>query len=324
MAVAPDTVAGWETGRRPLTAVRAGQFTRLRSMLVRAGAQPGLVRVLGIALDADHILDHARTVAGRCEAGDFHPLGAYVHRREVIELVSWPLSGRMPTGLPAPSARRGPVAPGPDISQAGRDIVFDHLRRIAEVSAADGSLLRRQALYLQSYDRRPDAAAWMADQHGKARQRAVGWTVDWPATRTLATALVRYGDPAALVDFSEYGLADEPGQAANLNYWAYWIGEMPTIERDDSFMPAPLGSWRGDRVMRHLASRLDAVPGVADLGILTLSALISARPRLLGEDPALIAGLAGTAERVLDGGRMSSSARQALARVCYALRLHAR
>jgi hypothetical protein len=324
MAVAPDTVAGWETGRRPVTAVRAGQFTRLRSVLARARAQPGLVRMLGVALEADHVLDHARTAAGCFEAADFHPLGAHVHRREVIELVAWPLSSRMPAGVPATVGRRGPVAPGPDISPAERDVVFDHLRRVAEASAAEDGLLRRQALYLQSYDRRPDAAAWMADQHARQRQHRIGWTAEWPVTRTLAAALVRYGSPAALIDFAEYGLADEPGKAANLNYWAYWLGEMTVIERDDSFMPGRPGPWRGDRVMRHLASRLDAEDGVADLGILTLSVLLAARPRLLGEDPELTTGLAETAGRVLDGGRMSSTARQALAQVCYALRLHTR
>jgi hypothetical protein len=324
MAVAPDTVAGWETGRRPLTAVRAGQFTRLRSVLACTGTQPALVRMLGVALDADHVLDHARTTASHYEPGDFHPLGAHVHRREVIELIAWPLSGRAPAWLPAPAARRGPVAVTPEVSSAERGIVFDHLRRVSEASAANGSLLRRQALYLQSYDRRPDAAAWMADQHRNTRQRRAGWTAEWPVTRTLAATLVRYGNPAPLVDFSDYGLADELGQIANLNYWAYWVGEVPTIERDDSFMPTRLGRWRGDLVFRHLASRLDAENGVADLGILTLNALLAARPWLLGGDRKLTAGLAETAERVMDDGRMSSSARQALAQVCYGLRLHTR
>jgi hypothetical protein len=87
------------------------------------------------------------------------------------------------------------------------------------------------------------------------------------ASRTLAVSLVRYGDPAALLDFSHYGLADEPGHVANLNYWAYWVGEMTAIQRDDSFMPGRLGPWRGDQVLRHLASRLDTPDGVADLGI---------------------------------------------------------
>jgi hypothetical protein len=63
---------------------------------------------------------------------------------------------------------------------------------------------------------------------------------------------------------------------------------------------------------------------VADLGIHTLSTLLAARPRLLDEDPALTARLAAAAGQLIDGGRMPSSARQALAQVCYALRLHTR
>jgi len=323
MDVSPDTMAGWETGRRPLTAVRAGQFIRLKSVLARLGAAPCFVRILGIALEADQLLDHARGVGSRHEPADFHPLGAHVHRREVIELVAWPLSGRLPAGLPPLAPRRGPVAAMPEISPAERGLVFDHLRRVAETSGEDG-LLRRQALYLQSYDRRPDAAGWMAEQYRGTLRRRSGWTAHWPVTRTLAACLVRYGDPAALTDFSEYGLADEPGHVANLNYWAYWVGEVPTVERDDSFMPAALGPWRGDHLMRHLASRLDAEEGVADLGIHTLRALLATRPRLLGEDPALTAGLAETAGQLMDGGRMSSPARQALAQIYYALRLHTR
>jgi hypothetical protein len=89
-------------------------------------------------------------------------------------------------------------------------------------------------------------------------------------------------------------------------------------------MPARLGLWRGDGLMRHLATHLDGSDGVADLGMHTLSALLAARPRLLDEDPALTANLAVTTGHLIDGGRMSSPARQALAEVCYALRLHTR
>jgi len=323
VAVSPDTVAGWETGRRSLTAVRAGQLVMLRSMLVRLGAAPYLVRLLRVAMEADQILDHAIAISDRHEPADFHPLGAYVHRREVIELVAWPLIDRTPAGLPPLASRRGPVAALPEIGPAARDAVFDHLRRVAETSGGD-SLLRRQALYLQSYDRRPDAMAWMTDQYRRMPRQRSGWTADWPVIRTLAAALVRYGEPATLIDFAEYGLADEPGYIANLNYWAYWVGETPTAERDDSFMPARLGPWHGDRLMRHLISRLSAEEGVADLSIHTLRALLAARPRLLGEDPALMATLAATAGRLMDDGRMSSTARQALAEICYALRLHTR
>jgi hypothetical protein len=207
----------------------------------------------------------------------------------------------------------------PDITPS-RDRVFDHLRRVAETSGAE-SLLRRQALYLQSYDHRPDAAAWMTDQYRRMPRKRSGWTTDWPVVRTLAASLVRYGAPATLIDFSEYGLADEKGHVANLNYWAYWVGETSAVQRDDSFMPAGLGPWRGDLMLRHLVNRLGAEEGVADLGVHSLRALLAARPRLLDENPALTANLAASAERRIDRGRMSSSARRALAEVCYALGL---
>lgn len=328
VGISIDSEAGYESGRRPLASVKTSQFVFLKSTLIRMGAAPELVRLLDVAMEADQLLDHARSIAMAFDRGAFHPLGAYVHRREVIELVAWPLSGRMPAALPARavgSRRRGPAPAGPELSAAERHLVFDHLRRVAEASqGADGGLLRRQALYLQSYDQRPDAGAWMADQYRQLARQGSGWTVQWPAARTLAASLVRYGDPSTLIEFAEYGLADEAGHIANLNYWAYWVNEMSTIERDDSFMPLRLGPWRGDRILRHLASRLDAEQGVADLGILTLRTLLAARPRLLEEDRDMTSTLGQTVERLLDGGSMSPSARQALAEVHYALRLHTR
>lgn len=328
VGVSADSEAGYESGRRPLASVRASQFVLLKSTLIRMGAASDLVRLLDVAMEADQLLDHARSTSTAFERGTFHPLGAYVHRREVIELVAWPLSGRTPaalTGLARTTRRRGPTPAGPELTATEQQQVFDHLRRIAEVShGTDHGLLRRQALYLQSYDQRPDAGAWMADQYRRLPRQHSGWSAQWPAARTLAASLVRYGDPNMLIDFADYGLADEPGHIANLNYWAYWVGESSTIERDDSFMPLQIGPWRGDKILRHLATRLDAEEGVADLGIHTLRTLLAARPRLLEEDRDMTTTLGVTVERLLDGGSMSPSARQALAEIHYALRLHTR
>lgn len=326
LGVSADTEAGWETGRRPLAAVKAAHFVALKSTLIRLGAAAGIVRLLDVAMEADQILDHARGTAEAHESGSFHPLDAYVHRREVIELVAWPLSNRTPQAIPETSTtrRHGPVPTGPELGAEERDRVFDHLRRAVETCEDTGRLLYRQALYLQSYDRRPDAHAWMAGQYRQVPHPRSGWSPQWPAVRTLAASLVRYGDPDALIDFSQRGLANEPGHIANLNYWAYWVGESTTVERDDSFMPVQLGDWRGDRILRHLASRLDCEDGVADLGIHTLRTLLAARPQLLDDDRPLVAMLGNTVERLLDAGRMSPTARQALAEIRFALRLHTR
>jgi hypothetical protein len=89
-------------------------------------------------------------------------------------------------------------------------------------------------------------------------------------------------------------------------------------------MPTRLGPWRGDGLIRHLAARLDSPAGVADLGTRTFSALLAARPHLLQESPARTASLAVTTGQLLDSGRMSPSARQALGQVWYALQLHTR
>lgn len=326
LGISVDTEAGWETGRRPLATVKAGQFIVLKSVLIRLGAAPALVRLLDVALEADQILDHVRSTADRHDRGDFHPLGAYVHRREVIELVAWPLSGRTPQSIPAGPERRrhGPVPTGPELSDQERTQVYGHLRRIVETSRDTDALLYRQAVYLQSYDRREDARAWMAEQYRRLSRLRSGWSPQWPAVRSLAASLVRYGEPSVLIDFSQHGLADEAGHIANLNYWAYWVGESVTVERDDSFMPVLLGTWRGEKILRHLTSRLDGADGVADLSIHTLRTLLAARPQLLYEDRELIGGLGKTVERLMDAGRMSPTACQALAEVHFALRLHTR
>jgi hypothetical protein len=315
-------LAGWETGRRPLSSVQAGRFVFLQSVLIQSGAAPRLVRLLPPALEADQVLDHAAGCADRRERGTFHPLGASVYRRQVFELIAWPLSGRTPAAL-AQDPETDPGPPEPEPPRVDRTVVFDHLRIAAE-TAGDDSLLHRQALYLQSYDQRPDAAPWMADQFRRHPRRRSGWAPGWPVTRTLAAGLARYGNRTPLAEFSEYGLADDPGVIANLNYWAYWVGETPVLERDDAFMPRMLGCWSGDQILRHILPRLEAGPGVADLGIHTLRGLLLARPQLASSDNDAAGALTEIAGQLLDGRLMPASGRRALAEVSYALRTHSR
>ena len=59
LRVSGATIQGWESGRRPLMAVPAGQFLALRSRLARLGAAPALLHALTLALEADHVIGQA-------------------------------------------------------------------------------------------------------------------------------------------------------------------------------------------------------------------------------------------------------------------------
>ncbi len=78
----------------------------------------------------------------------------------------------------------------------------------------------------------------------------------WAEARSIAVALGRQGDPDALTRFVQLGRTDDTWETANLNYWAYWAGETRRIERDDAFMSAGLGRWRGLTLLDHLVARL--------------------------------------------------------------------
>ena len=55
-------------------------------------------------------------------------------------------------------------------------------------------------------------------------------------------------------------------ESANLNYWAYWVGEIPDTQLDDAFMgTCQPGSWHGRKLLHHIADRLDPALGYVDL-----------------------------------------------------------
>jgi hypothetical protein len=94
-----STVQGWESGRRPLPAVSSGQMVRFRIRLIRAGAHPRLFSVLSDAFEADVVIDEAIACGNRVGNARRHPLSATVHRRDLTNLITWPLTGLMPTQL---------------------------------------------------------------------------------------------------------------------------------------------------------------------------------------------------------------------------------
>nr|AAZ77670.1 unknown [Streptomyces antibioticus] len=142
------------------------------------------------------------------------------------------LNGTIPPTLArrSPRPRRGPVAVAPQLAAADRGVFFDRLRDTTEAAARQGEdgVLHRQALYLASYDRGPDAAAWTA--HTLHRRRDVparrGWSPRWAEARSTATALALLGGPQPLLDFIDRALADDTHKGT-----ASFISEMGVLKR---------------------------------------------------------------------------------------------
>jgi transcriptional regulator with XRE-family HTH domain len=322
LQVSPDTIAGWESGRRPLTAVPVGQMLMLRHRLLSLGTTPALLTAFERALEADVLLAGALDEAAPPEAS---PLGSWVMQRDLVEVLAWPLNGVAPTPLrtlpAAPRHRRGPVPTAPELPAGDRAAFFARMRSAAEQARGEGQfLLRRQALYLAGYDDNSDTPQWLA--HQQSLERPDDWLTDWLNGRSVAAVSARQGDTDRMEHWIDSVLVDDdPGEAANLAYWAYWIGETPHVELSDDFIAsrAP-GTWHGEKLLNHLTRGLRPDHGFLALNIHSIWALLAIRPHLLRS------GAAGRALRerlpmMLDGGQLSARARRELEGIRYAIRL---
>lgn len=93
------TVQAWESGRRPLTALRSVDLARLRRVLMAAGAPPSAFEVLRDGLDADLLISAAVEAGGSVTSPVGHPLAQSVHRRDLTNLITWPFTGDVPSRL---------------------------------------------------------------------------------------------------------------------------------------------------------------------------------------------------------------------------------
>ncbi|NES28290.1 helix-turn-helix domain-containing protein [Micromonospora terminaliae] len=323
------TVQSWESGRRPFTAVPFGQAIAIRQRLGRFGANTSLLAALDDAAEADFIL--TAVLDGQVERTDVtdQPLGWSVLTHRLADLILWAVLGQTPTfirGLPLPQHRRGPVATGPFLPADERRSFFAHLHVLADRSAARRHphvLLHRQACFLAGMDPTRASAAWLTQSNTRTARQAPAfhtWSPLWPDVRSVVTSLANQGDPEPLRHFIARAHPDDACERAALNYSAYWVGEIPYRERDDSFMPAALTDWRGSRLLRHLVQRLDVGHPFVDLNIHNVWALLTARRGLAIGDPATGRALADRATTLLDSDRISAQSRQELTSIVYSLR----
>ncbi|WP_405937345.1 XRE family transcriptional regulator [Streptomyces sp. NBC_00726] len=324
MGVDLTTWQGWETGRRPLANMKAGALLEIRRRLLALGAEPHVLHLLDPAMDADRVV--AATIRPAADA--HHPLASWVHTRDTAHMIAWALNGTVPPSLADGAARerRGPVVKAPLLPVPDRSAFFARLRETAESALRagdDGLLLHRQALYLCSYDRTPEATSWMAHALHSRRDltSARGWSPRWATARSTAAALVRLGDRQPLLDFIERGLAgDDSAEAANLNYWAYWLGAIREPQPDDGFMRHGATNREPVRLLRGLATGLHQAPAYMDLYVHSLWALLVTSPWLPLADTALAESLTAHTARLLDHNGISPRARRELSSVHYVLR----
>jgi hypothetical protein len=217
------------------------------------------------------------------------------------------------------------VATAPSLTRDERSRFFAHLKIAAESADPDrpeGALLRRQAHYIASFDETPETAEWLAtmQRSEERRTRRSEWTPSWAVIRSGAHSLARLGDREGLQHFIRTRLADQSCEVANLNYWAYWLGEVSELQATDLFM-VELGpdAWRGTQLLRHLVSRLHSANPYVDVVSHTLWALIMLRPSALSPDTTV--RLTQSAAQVLEEGEVSPQSRHELEAVVYALRM---
>jgi len=333
LGVDANTVQGWESGRRSLTGTRVATLVQVRHRLRQVGADPRLLSALDDAAEADYVLAYALETEPDKSQPAAHPLACWVPKSSFAYMLAWPFTGQRPIALEhqAVRSRSGPVAQTPALTAEERMRFFQHLRVTAERSHADreldetgGILLRRNVYYSLSWNQSSETTAWLRElEQREARRlgRFDTWSPSWTAVRSLVVARARQGDKEPLRHFIRTALSSDACQAANLNYWAYWIGETSETYSSDEFMAGDLGPWSGMALLRRFADNLDSTESLFDLYVHSLWALLERRGRLLDTNPQLAQVLADRGEMLLDEGDLSGQSRRELEQVHYGVRL---
>ncbi|MGH3807006.1 MAG: hypothetical protein ACRDRU_10310, partial [Pseudonocardiaceae bacterium] len=120
----------------------------------------------------------------------------------------------------------------------------------------------------------------------------------------------------------QHALTTDRLEQANLNYWAYWVGEIGQVQVDDEFMGCvDPREWSGVRLLGHLLTRLHPGSGHTELNIHTVWALLLTHPLLLNNHADLGSAVANTVDDLAADHDLSRQARRELSDIAYATRL---
>lgn len=312
--VSLTTVQAWEQGRKPLVNAPFARLQNLRREMRAAGADPGLLWLWDRALPVDVMLAALDT-----PEPERHPLALVVPDRTTTELLAWPLSGEPPRQLADTNAV---VAVG----RGELDLVTASLRDVAERANGDGeqsSMLRRQVKFLLAKSSNdPVARQWVADtelRDLRSPGKLGEWTPRWAVARSAAFAAAQAGDLDPIHRFIDRGLSDDQLMNANLNYWAYWVGEHPAPWNGDSAMTETGDEeWSGARLLASLLHGIVNAP-YRDMSAHSLWALLLYK-RQLAASPRWQPHIRAAIAQALDAGILTDSARQRLEQVDYLVR----
>jgi len=331
LSIDPHTLHSWETGRRSLAATNVRDLVQLRLQLFNLGVDSLLIDCLNTALEADYILSEILN----CDAPQIdlyhHPLTNWLLPHSVSEMLAWPLTNTTPSAIAhviPKTPRRGPVAPGPVLSLPERTQFFRNLSAAAdlvlqqqELGGTHSSLLAHQLYLRVGWNNQPDTAEWLRAvyiQHLKRYPRFDRWSPQWLERRSLVIALAGRGDPEPIQRFIRTAHSSDECEMANLNYWAYWAGELHERQRSQDFMvnATALRSWTGLTLMRRLTDKLVPANPNLELNIHSIAVLLrrSITTHVLEEDAELCSSIETKVARLFDHETiLSTHARSELA-----------
>lgn len=310
LGVGLTTVQAWESGRRPLINSRYADVRRLQRQLGAAGTGAELLHLLDQALAVDSIFADLRS-----GEPDRHPLTRVVPDRTMCELLAWPLGGELPRQLDGTNARLELPADVRDAVAADLRATVDQATTRAEDSAAT-SMLRRQVRFLVKAN--PASADWLNEQAARDT-RAIPdlrrWSPRWPVARAHAVFAAAMGNTEPVRRFITEGLASDDAITANLNYWAYWVGEHRTIWATDADMTNPNDEWSGELLLDSLLEGVVYAP-YRDLCAHALWTLVRRSPHL-ARGRGRRQQIADAAGHALDERGLAQDARRQVEQVAY-------